>query len=75
MDRELPELNTVIRTFANEGEAHVAQDPHRLAAVDVGKADVHDHQIDLFNLGRLNSSGAVFHRNGIELLVQRRLFR
>ena len=25
MDRELPELNTVIRTFANEGEAHVAQ--------------------------------------------------
>jgi hypothetical protein len=25
MDRELPELNTVIRTFANEVEAHVAQ--------------------------------------------------
>ncbi len=23
MDRELPELNTVIRTFANEGEAHI----------------------------------------------------
>ena len=25
MEKELPELNTVIRTFANEGEAHVAQ--------------------------------------------------
>jgi hypothetical protein len=25
MERELPELNTVIRTFANEVEAHVAQ--------------------------------------------------
>jgi hypothetical protein len=25
MEQELPELNTVIRTFANESEAHVAQ--------------------------------------------------
>ena len=25
MERELPELNTVIRTFANEVDAHVAQ--------------------------------------------------
>ncbi|HMG71387.1 MAG TPA: hypothetical protein VK544_09765 [Gemmatimonadaceae bacterium] len=25
MEQELPELNTVIRTFANEAEAHVAQ--------------------------------------------------
>jgi hypothetical protein len=25
MEKELPELNTVIRTFANEVEAHVAQ--------------------------------------------------
>jgi len=25
MERQLPELNTVIRTFANEIEAHVAQ--------------------------------------------------
>lgn len=25
MEKELPELNTVIRTFANEAEAHVAQ--------------------------------------------------
>ena len=25
MEQELPELNTVIRTFANEAEAHVAR--------------------------------------------------
>jgi hypothetical protein len=25
MEKELPELNTVIRTFANEAEAHIAQ--------------------------------------------------
>ena len=25
MEKELPELNTVIRTFANEAEAHLAQ--------------------------------------------------
>jgi hypothetical protein len=33
-------------------EAVLAQDAHRLAAVDVGQPDVHDHQIDLPRLGR-----------------------
>jgi hypothetical protein len=31
MEKELPELNTVIRTFANEAEAHIAQ-----AVLDAG---------------------------------------
>ena len=31
-------------------EAVLAQDPHRFVAVDVGQADIHDHQIDLSRL-------------------------
>jgi len=34
MEKELPELNTVVRTFANEAEAHIAQ-----AVLDVSGID------------------------------------
>ena len=54
-------------------ETVLAQDAHRLAAVDVGKADVHDHQIDLAGLGRLHTLAAVLHSEGLELLMQRQL--
>ena len=54
-------------------EVVLAQDAHHLAAVDVGKADVHDHQIDLARFGRLHTLAAVLHSQGLELLVQRQL--
>ena len=54
-------------------EAVLAQDAHRLAAVDVGQADVHDHQVDLAALGRLHALGAAVDRDGLELLMQRQL--
>ena len=52
----------------------LALDSVHIVAVDVRQADVHDHEIDLSNLGRLNSCAAVFCRQGIELLMQRQLF-
>ena len=54
-------------------EAVLAQDAHRLAAVDVGQADIHDHQVDLAALGRLHRLGAAVDRGRLELLVQRQL--
>ena len=51
----------------------LAQDAHGFAAIDVRKTDVHDHQIDLASLGRLDALGAVLDRDGIKLLVQRQL--
>ena len=54
-------------------EAVLAQDAHRFAAIDVRKADVHDHEIDLASLGRLDALGAVLDRDGFKLLVQRQL--
>jgi hypothetical protein len=46
-----------------------------LAAVDVGQADIHDHQIDLSRLGGLHALAAVLRRDGFKLLVQRKLLR
>ena len=54
-------------------EAVLAQDAHRLAAVDVGQADVHDHEVDLAALGRLHALGAGVDRDRLEFLVQRQL--
>jgi hypothetical protein len=55
-------------------KAALAQDAHRLTAIDVGQAHVHDHQIDQPCLGRLHAHAAVLHGQGLELLVQRQLF-
>ena len=52
-----------------------AQDAHGLAAVDVGQADIHDHQIDLSRLGGLHALAAVLRRDSFKLLVQRKLLR
>jgi hypothetical protein len=52
-----------------------AQDPHGFTAVEVGQADIHEHQIDLSVLDGLNALRAVFDRHGLKLLVQRKLFR
>ena len=54
-------------------EAVLAQDAHRLAAVDVGQPHIHEHQVDLAALGRLHPLGAAVDRDGVELLVQRQL--
>jgi hypothetical protein len=48
-----------------------AQDAHGFAAVDVGQADIHDHQIDLSCLGGLHALAAVLRRDSFKLLVQR----
>ncbi len=53
MEKELPELNTVIRTFANEAEAHIAQ-----AVLDAS------HLIDLKKSNVL--SRAVSFKSGAE---------
>ena len=52
-----------------------AQDAHGFAAVDVGQADIHDHQIDLSRLGGLHALAAVLGRDSFKLLVQRKLLR
>ena len=44
-------------------EAVLAQDAHGLASVDVGKADVHDDEIDLAGLGGLHALGAGLDRD------------
>ena len=54
-------------------EAVLAQDAHRLAAVDVRQADVHDHEVDLAGLGGLHALGAGLDRDRLEFLVQRKL--
>ena len=54
-------------------EAVLAQDAHGFAAVDVGQADVHDHEVDLSRLGGLHALAAALHGDGFELLVQRQL--
>jgi hypothetical protein len=55
-------------------EAVLAQDAYGVVAVDVGQAHVHDHEIDLSNLGGLNALSAALDRNDIEFLVHRQLF-
>ena len=52
-----------------------AQDAHDFTTVEVGQADIHEHQIDPSVLDGLNALGAVFDSNGLKLLVQRKLFR
>ena len=54
-------------------EAVLAQDAHRFAAVDIGQADIHDHEVDLAGLGGLHALGAVFGRDDFEFLMQREL--
>ena len=54
-------------------EAVLAQHAHRLAAVDVGQADIHDHEVDLAVLGGIDALGAGLDRVGLELLVQAEL--
>ena len=54
-------------------EAVLAQDAHGLAPVDVGQADIHDHQIDLAGLGALHALGAGIDRDRLEFVVQREL--
>jgi len=50
-----------------------AQDAHGFAAVDVGQAGIHDHQIDLSRLGGLHALAAVLRRDSFKLPVQRQL--
>ena len=54
-------------------ETVLAQDAHRLAAVDVRQADIHDHEVDLAGLGGLHALGPAVDRDRLELLVQRQL--
>jgi hypothetical protein len=54
-------------------EAALAQDPDRFAAVHVGQADIHDDQVDLAILGRLDTLGGAVLRLRFEFLVQRKL--
>ena len=56
-------------------EAVLAQDAHRFAAVDVGQANIHDHQIDLSRLGGPQALAAILRRESFKLLVQRKLLR
>ena len=54
-------------------ETVLAQDAHGLAAIDVGQADVHDHQIDLAGLGLGDALGAGIDRDRLEFVVEREL--
>jgi hypothetical protein len=54
-------------------EAVLAQDAYGLAAVHVGQADVHDHQIHMAVARGLHALRAGIDRLGVELLVQREL--
>jgi hypothetical protein len=51
-------------------EPILAHDAHGLAAIDIGQADIHDHQVDLPGLRGLYPFGAGIGRNGLEFLVQ-----
>ena len=51
----------------------LAQNADRLAAIDVGQADVHDDQVDLPGLGGLHPLGPAFDGDRLELVVQRKL--
>jgi len=55
-------------------EVVLAQDANSLATIDIGQADIHDHQIDLARLRRLHALDAVLNCDGFELLMQRQLF-
>ena len=69
-------IGIVTRQHHNRSlEAVLTQDAHRLAAVYVRQAHVHDHQVDLPRLRRLHALAAVLHGDGFELLVQGQLFR
>ena len=54
-------------------EAVLAQDAHRLAAIHVRQAHVHDHEINLTGFCGLHALGAGLHRDRFELVVQREL--
>ncbi len=51
-------------------EAVLAQNAHGFAPVDVGKPDIHDHEIDLAGLGRLHALRAVVDRDRFEFLME-----
>jgi hypothetical protein len=61
----------------NDGrlETVPAQDAHGFAAVDVGQADIHDHQIDLSLFGSLHALAAILCRESFKFLVQPKLLR
>jgi len=56
-------------------EAVLAQVAHGFATIDIRQADVHDHEINLPALGSLHALAAVLNGDGLEFLVQRKLFR
>ena len=55
-------------------EVVLAQDANSLATINIGQADIHDHQIALARLRRLYALDAVLNCAGFELLIQRQLF-
>ena len=54
-------------------EAVLAQNAHRLAAIDIRQPDIHKHQIDLPAFGGLHAFGAGIGGDSFEFLVQRQL--
>ena len=54
-------------------EPIVAQRAHRLAAIHVGKADVHQHEIERAVFGGVRALGRRVDALGVEFLVQRKL--
>ena len=54
-------------------EAALAHDAHGFPAIDVGQADIHDHEVDLAGLGGMDALGPVLDRNRLEFLMQRQL--
>ena len=54
-------------------EAILAEHANRFAAVDIGKADVHDDEVDLARAGGLHAFGAGVDRHGFELVMKREL--
>ncbi len=51
-------------------ETVLAQDAYGFATVDVGQADVHDDEVDIAVLGRLDRLGSAVDRRRFELVVQ-----
>ena len=54
-------------------EAALAQGAHHFAAIGVGQADIHQHQIGGIGLGGARALGAGIDRGGFEFFVQRQL--
>jgi hypothetical protein len=56
-------------------EAALAQNAHRLATIDIGKPDIHNHEVDLSGPGGLHTPRTGLDLDRFKLFVERQLPR